>query len=201
MLFKAGASTPIAGQNNIIPTVPGDAGYNDFWVVNKVTVPDSYVPNSLTSEAEILASGYTITKTNMIVNCPVVPFGSTASKKYGSTDAQSLTLGWYNGKAVAYFSFEEAAVSTINGLVPTSPIYVMFNDNAQGPASGFKVETGTMQTHNVLATTPTSSGYSPLWMVHVVDNSVFASVTNLTSAQSATILNANAALVNCPTVQ
>ena len=80
VFFKAGATTPILGQNNIIPTIPGEVGYNDFWIVNKVTVPDNYVPNSLTSETEVLASGYSITKTTTIVNCPVVPFGSTASK-------------------------------------------------------------------------------------------------------------------------
>jgi hypothetical protein len=201
VLFKAGATSPVAGQNNIIPTIPGDVGYNDFWVVNKVTVPETYVANSLTSEAEILASGYSISKTNMIVNCPVVPFGSTASKKYGG-GSQSLTWGWYKNKAVAYFSFEEKALSaTATGSVPTSPIYVMFNDNMQGPASGFKVEMGTMQTHNVLATAPSDASYSPLWQVHMVDNAGFASISNLATAQSANILNPNAALVNCPTVK
>jgi len=67
VFFKTGAASPIAGQNNVIPTIPGDAGYNDFWVVNKVIVPDNYVSNSLTSANEIMSSGYTIQKTTMIV--------------------------------------------------------------------------------------------------------------------------------------
>ena len=201
VFFKAGATTPVTGQNNIIPTIPGDAGYNDFWVVNKVTVPDTYVPNSLTSEAEVLASGNTVTKTNMIVNCPVVPFGSTAAQKFGG-GASALVIGWYKGMAVSYFSFEEKALTaTASGMVPVSPIYVIFNDNAAGPSSGFKTETGTNQTHNVLATSPSMAAYSPLWSVNVINNSNFASVANLTTAQAANIMATNVALVNCPTVK
>lgn len=201
VFFKAGGTTPIAGQNNVIPTVPGDADYNDFWVVNKVTVPDNYVANSLTSETEVTASGYAIEKTTMIVNCPVVPFGSVAGKKLGG-GANTLSIGWYKGKAVAYFSFEEKALAaTTDGMVPVSPIYVQFNDNVAGPASGFKTEGDNNQTHNVLGTTPASAGYSPLWSVNVVDNANFASVSNLTTAQAAKILAMDVALVNCPTVK
>jgi hypothetical protein len=201
VFFKAGASTPISEQNNVIPTIPGDAGYNDFWVVNKVTVPDNYVGNSLTSEAEIIASGYPIAKTTTIVNCPVVPFGSTASKKFGG-GSNAISIGWYKNKAVAYFSFEEKALTaTSTGMVPVSPIYVMFNNNATGPASGFKTEANSDQTHNVLATLPSAASYSPLWSVQVVDNAAFTIVNNLATASAATILGANAALVNCPVVK
>jgi hypothetical protein len=199
-VFFKGGGAAVTGQNNVINAIPGDAGYSDFWLVNKVTVPDDYVPNSLTSREEILASGYAIQRTNMIVNCPVVPFGSTASKKFGG-GSQALTLGWYKGKAVAYFDFEEKALTaTGTGEVPVSPIYVMFNDNAAGPESGFKTETGTAQTHNVIATVPADGGYSPLWKVVVLDNSAFANVNNLMTATAATVLIPNAGLVNCPVV-
>ena len=200
VFYKSGSSTAVAGQNNVINTIPGDATYNDFWIVNKVIVPDDYVPNSLTSLSEIIASGYSIQRTTTIVNCPVVPFGSTASKKFGG-GSQALTLGWYNGKAVAYFSFEEAALTATNtGEVPIAPIFVMFNDNTTGPASGFKTETGSAQTHNVISVSPVNVGYSPLWKVAVLDNNAFNTINNLTSAISATILNPNAGLVNCPEV-
>jgi hypothetical protein len=201
VFFKSGATTPIAGQNNIIPTIPGDAGYSDFWLVNKVTVPDSYVPNSITSEAAVLASGYTLTKTNSIVNCPVVPFGSTASRSSVSGTASALTLGWYKDMAVAYYTFSEAAVTTTSaGLVPLSPIYVIFANNSS-PANGFKVETVNMsQTHNVLATLPADATYSPLWNVNVIDSSHFSMVTNLTTATSFTSMAAGAT-VNCPIIK
>lgn len=201
VFFKADG-TQVSGQNNVIPTIPGDTGYNDFWLVNKVTVPNNYVANSLTSEAEVLASGYTITKTNSIVNCPIVPFGSTASKSYTAGTASVLTLGWYKGQAVAYFNFGEKALTTTStGLVPVSPIYVMFNDNAAGPSSGFKTEiTNPSQTHNVLATIPSDASYSPLWSVQVLNNMNFDSVTNLATATSFTSTPAGAN-VNCPIVK
>lgn len=202
VLFKNGASAPLAGQNNIIGSIPGDAGYNDFWLVNKVTVPDNYVPNNLTSEAEILSSGYAIERTSTIVNCPVVPFGSTASKSFIAGVPSSLTLGWYKGKAVAYFNFGEAPLTTTStGKVPTSPIYVMFNDNAAGPASGFKTENANpLQTHNVLASIPGDAGYSPLWDVRVIDNMHFNMVMNLATASSFPSMMAGAT-VNCPIVK
>lgn len=208
VFFKNGATTPLAGQNNIIPTIPGDVGYNDFWVVNKVTVPDNYVPNSLTSEAEVLASGFTVTKTNTIVNCPVVPFGSTAAKSKIVGTASALTLGWYKGKAVAYFNFDEAGITaTASGMVPTDDIYVMFNidpsgsNPASGPASGFKTEAvNTMQTHNVLGSLPGDADYSPLWKVSFLSNSHFTMISNLAAAEAAMPMPAGAN-VNCPVVK
>lgn len=202
VFFKSGATSPISGQNNVIPTIPGENGYSDFWLVNKVIVPDNYVANTLTSEAEILASGYTIQKTNTVVNCPVVPFGSTAARSKTTGTASTLTVGWYKGKAVAYFNFDEAALTTkVSGMVPVSPIYVMFNDNAAGPSSGFKTETNNpSQTHNVLATNPGDISYSPLWSVQVINNVNFNNVTNLTTAIAATSSPAGAT-VNCPVVK
>ncbi len=208
VFFKAGTTSPISGQNNIISSIPGENGYTDFWLVNKVIVPDSYVPNSITSEAEVLVSGYTITKTTTIVNCPVVPFGSTAARSKTAGVASGLTSGWYKGNAAAYFEFNEAVVTTTaSGMVPTSVIYVMFNINpsaanpASGPASGYKTETGnTIQTHNVLATIAGDAGYSPLWTVLVIDNANFASISNLATATSFMSSPAGAN-VNCPTVK
>jgi hypothetical protein len=201
VFFRKGATTPLTGQNNIIPTIPGDAGYNDFWLVNKVIVPDTYIPNTFTSESEILTSAFEIVKTNMIVNCPVVPFGSTAAKSKTAGVASALTIGWYKGKAVAYFEFAEAAITaTATGKVPIDDIYVMFNDDTVGPASGFKVEAGTMQTHNVLGSLPGDSNYSPLWDVQVISNTNFANVKDLAIA-AALPSNPAGATVNCPIVK
>jgi len=201
VLFKEGASDPVSGQLNIINVVPGDAGYNDFWKVIKVTVPSDYVANTVTSFSEITTKGYTMTSTDMLVNCPVVPKGSTASKRLGSESAE-LVKGWYNGKIVYYFSFMEKSLSGSN--VPLSPIYVTFNINPDmaggGPASGFVSEMGNMQTHNVVATIPSDNGYSPLWNVNVYDNADFMNVGNLSQAQMANILAMGVATVNCPIV-
>lgn len=201
VFFKQGDDRPVNGQNNIINVIPGEVGYNDFWRVTKVVVPEDYVPNSLTSEAEILSSEYPLQTTDILVNCPVVPFGSTASRSKDAGKSSVLTLGWYKGQAVAYFSFEEAPLKAVDGKVPVSPIYVMFNDNAIGPASGFRSEKANpVQTHNVLATQPGDASYSPLWNVFVLDNQYFEQVTNLTSAIRLPSTPAGAT-VNCPVVR
>lgn len=201
VLFKEGEDTPIEGQLNIIDVIPGESGYNDFWQVNKVTVHKKYEANSFTSLQEIIDEGYEIEETETIVNCPVVPSGSTASKRYGG-GSNALHSGWYKGKVVHYFTFEEKALS--GSSVPTSPIYVTFNINPDqdggGPASGFVTEEGNDQTHNVVATIPTNDAYSPLWSVNVYDNADFDAVSNLSTATSANILGTSVALVNCPVV-
>lgn len=204
VLFREGETTPVDGQLNIINVIPGDAGYNDFWLVNKVTVPSDYVANEVTSYSEIQSKGYAIETTTKIVNCPVVPEGSTANKKFGG-GSSSLVRGWYKGQVCFYFSFEEKELMAANGKVPTSPIYVTFNINPDqpngGPGSGFVTEMGSDQTHNVLATSPSSGAYSPLWSVNPYDNADFSSVSDISTAQSANVLAMGVALVNCPVVE
>jgi hypothetical protein len=202
VLFKEGSDTPVPNQLNIINVLPGETGYNDFWLVTKVTVPASYQANEIASFDEIQARAYPMEATTTIVNCPVVPEGSTATKRIGGGSAE-LVKGWYREKIVTYFLFEEKAIIASGGKIPVSPIYVCFNVNADeaggGPPSGFKVESGTMQTHNVVATVPANGSYSPLWLVSAYDNAEFDDVMDLSSAQSATSTNLGAT-VNCPVV-
>ena len=195
----------VTGQLNVINVIPGDQGYNDFWQVYKVTVPDSYVANTISSVDQLLNSGYTIEKTNSLVNCPVVPRGSTANLRL-TNESNALIKGWYKKKLVYYFNFGEKALMTTTGdLVPLSPIYVSFNINPNlpdgGPASGFKTETGTLQTHNVASTLPSNQFYSPLWTVIAYDNGDFQNVSNLNTAAASNILVPNAGNVNCPIVK
>jgi hypothetical protein len=194
---------PVPGQLNIVDVVPGDAGYNDFWQVVKVTVPDSYIANSATSTQDLVDAGYDMEFTDMLVNCPIVPEGSTADLRLDGGDT-GLVQGWYKGEVVYYFNFVEAPLAvTEAGTIPTSPIFVAFNINPDqpggGPASGFMTEPGTDQTHNVLATLPGDVGYSPLWGVHPYDNQYFDQVTDLASAQAVENFG-HAADVNCPVV-
>lgn len=197
VLFETGAADPVAGQLNIVDVIPGDDGYSDFWHPQRVDVPVGYVANTVTSLAEIQAAGWTMTPLDVLVNCPVVPDGSTANMTWGSADTQGLTMGWYKGEVVFYFSFEEAPLAPAAGKVPTSPIYVTFNTNGE-PSTGFVVEDGTSQTHNVLGTLPGQAGYSPLWSVNVYDNADFDTVSDITSAATANILAMGVANVNCP---
>lgn len=204
VLFREGETTPVADQLNIIDVIPGDAGYSDFWRVYTVTVPGDYIANTITSYAGLSAAGYPINSTTSLVNCPVVPKGSTATKRLGGGNT-ALERGWYKSQVVYYFTFTEKDI-TIDGagLAPVSPIYVTFNINPDqpggGPPSGFVTEMSSDQTHNVIATVPADASYSPLWSVSVYDNADFSSVSNLASALSANILASNIATVNCPVV-
>ena len=201
VLFREGEDAPVPGQGNIIDVLPGEVGYNDFWLVNRVDVPADYVPNTVTSAAEVVAAGYTVTPTTDIVNCPVVPAGSTAALRNGGGNADPV-IGWHKGQAVHYFVFGEALTGPV---VPESPIFVMFNDETDIPGSGFVVEPNTSQTHNVLATLPGQDLYSPLWKVTILSNAAFPTVTDLASAsQAATdpamVVEPDGPLVNCPVV-
>jgi hypothetical protein len=51
-----------AGQLNIYDTVPGMDRYSPIWQFNYVVVPRDYQANALRSEADCLASGYQIVK-------------------------------------------------------------------------------------------------------------------------------------------
>lgn len=206
VLFKKGETEPLEDQLNIIDAIPGVAGYNDFKVVYKVTVPDDYLANTVTSYSEIIKKGYSITKTNEILNCPVVPYGSTANIRLGD-ESNSIDRGWYKDKVVYYFSFKEKRLITDQEeLIPKSSIYVTFNlnpdnENSQSAyASGIKLETGSLQSHNVIATLPDNTNYSPLWSVYIYDNTDFYEVSDLESAQGSNILFETAMYINCPVV-
>ncbi|QGY48211.1 hypothetical protein GM418_24425 [Maribellus comscasis] len=209
VLFKEGESTPVEGQLNIIDVIPGDEGYSDFWHVHKVTVPDYYRANTVTSLAELTAMGYPNERTNLIVNCPVVPDGSTAELRYKPENTNGLIRGWYKDMVVTYFDFSEKTLTVElpdegHPNAPVSDILVTFNINPDmeggGPPSGFVTEMGTDQTHNVVQTIPEDDMYSPLWNVNVYDNADFDMVSNWMSAMSANILGTGVALVNCPIV-
>ena len=203
VLFRDGDTNPVANQLNVVDVIPGQPGYNDFWQVMKVTVPADYVANTITSVDEIRAKGLRVQPTTTVVNCPIVPEGSVARLKIGG-GSQALTHGWYRGQVVAYFNFDEVAITTTaNGTVPVAAIFVSFTIDPDqpggGPSSGFKTEAGSQQTHNVIANLPGQPGYSPLWSVMPFHNSAFDMVHDLATAVAAPTFGI-AALVNCPVV-
>src|SRR5438105_13772396 len=140
-------STPVAGQRNIIDTIPSQPGYSDFWRVYKVLVPDGYVANSIRSLGEAVASGYTIQETNTIVNCPVVnPNASIAGS------SPSLVSGWYRNRDVFYF--DEGTRSPAEGpVVVAAPIYAFFHSDGTAVAGQ----------RNVIDALPGNANYSDLW--------------------------------------
>src|SRR5437870_47377 len=82
----ASPSTPVAGQRNIIDTIPGrrtvldvlrgGAGYSELWRVVNVVVDAPYTADSLKDARSILAARdagqVNLATTDTYVNCPVV---------------------------------------------------------------------------------------------------------------------------------
>jgi hypothetical protein len=133
----------VAGQRNIIDTVPGKKDYSPLWAVEKVTFADGVAPRLLRSRAEVLAAqragDVTIEKTTTVVNCPVVGFG------------QKQVLGFEKGRTIAYLDLGPVNLKPGNKV---APIWAVTN-----PAAG---------QHNIVNTVPSDSGYTPLWLVSMV---------------------------------
>lgn len=206
ILVKGEENIPVKDQLSIIGVIPGDPGYNDFWQKYLVHVPDNYVANTATSINDIWDLGE-VEALPMIFNCPVVPYGSTAAKRFTENENTELIPSWYNNQVAYYFSFEEKIlIPDDKQLTPTSPIYVTFNVNPDesdpnsGPASGIRFEENGIQSHNVVETVPSHDNYSALWAVSVYDNADFENVSDLESVKTANILMEQAMYVNCPLV-
>jgi hypothetical protein len=174
----------VEGQHNIIDVKPGDAGYSDLWQVMMVTVPDGYTPDSVKSKADLDAAGYDITETNMFVNCPVVPAGSTLES------GRPLTQGWYKGEEVFYPDFGMNNTSAI-------PIYVFIHGmNADGTPDFVEGQ------NNIIDQVPGDAGYSAFWQVIMVTvpqsytpNSIRSASAVLASGFATTPTDM---IVNCP---
>lgn len=206
LLFREGETEKVEEQLTILDAIPGDEGYSDFWQIYNVTVPANYKANSITSFQDIIDNKYPTETTNKVVNCPVVPKGSSAQKRYLPGEDNQIQRGWYKSKIVYYFSFEEKDLELTNDLVPLSDIFVCFNINPGedngGSGSGIKTEddTNTGQSHSVVETIPLDEEYSPLWYVQVYNNVNFDNMANLDSAKNTEILMPDAMKVNCPLV-
>ena len=173
----------IAGQPDLIDVLPGEPGYSDFWRLTLVDAPAG--AGVITDVAQL--RGAAGRPQDRIVDCPVVPAGSTA--RLGA-EPHDLAV---RGQRVTCLAFAAPLAPDARGQVPTSPIYVTF------AKSGFRTEDGTPQTHNVVFSVPGDLDYSPLWAVHVYDGSAFATVHDAASAEAAPQVKLGP-LVNCPIV-
>lgn len=195
--YASDPSVRVDGQAPVFDVIPGEEGYNDFWQMVQVLVPDDYVANSIRSLDEIERSGYELNWTGVIINCPIVPYGSKAEL------AERNSVGWYKGKHVQYFSFESLETSVVNTGsvdVPYAVVRVIFEDN--DPSKGMKLDPETGKTHNVFDTLPGDELYRALWRHDFVDAAEFDSVHDWESSERATEVDVGMdnILVNCPVV-
>jgi len=216
LLFTANGAA-VAGQHNIVDQISAglvvqknvsDPGYSPFWRVNKVTVNNTYVANTFKSLSDLTgAVGVTIVPTTVIINCPLVPAGSTLLNDPGSP-THPVSQGWYRGNPIFYFSFEtnDQATATAANLVYAPgfgsgttvyvlPIYIT------NPPGGAVVLAGQL---NVIESFLGDAGYSPLWQVTLstppAGSTTFrTSHLDMSNAGWTFALQANN-FVNCPLV-
>ncbi|MGA9048574.1 MAG: hypothetical protein WB588_06230 [Dehalococcoidia bacterium] len=140
----------VTGGHNIIDVIPGDPGYSDLWQVVLVTVPRSYQPDSITNAADVMKGNFPMKTTDMLVNCPVVPAGSTIQ------DNRALIQGWYKGQKVYYYDFGANADIA-------APIWALITGmDAQGNPIFVKGQ------NNIVDVKPGDQGYSAFWQVMLV---------------------------------
>ena len=77
VLYREGEDTPVADQLDIIDTLPGEKGYNDFRQVWKVTVPKDYVANTITDAAALIDAGYKMERPVLYGTCRSCPTSRT----------------------------------------------------------------------------------------------------------------------------
>jgi len=140
----------VDGQHNIIDARPGDSGYSDLWQVHMVTVPDGYVADTLKSAEDVTNSGYEVTPVELLVNCPVVPDGSTLE------GGEALVQGWYRGEEVFYPDF---------GGNPAVALPIWAFITGMDPSGNPQFVEGQ---NNVIDSVPGDDGYSAFWRVNLV---------------------------------
>jgi hypothetical protein len=201
ILYREGEDKPVADQLDIIDTLPGEQGYNDFRQVWKVWVPKDYVANTITDASMLQQAGYKMEKTDKLLNMAVVPDKSRARVRWGGGSLE-LQRAWCHDQVAKFFLFDEAPLSVSGDKVPVSPIYDGFtiNPGQPGGEKEFCTDPNTTQTHNVVATMPGDKAYSPLWLRVVYDSAACASVHDLETALQAKKVAANVLFINCPMV-
>jgi hypothetical protein len=145
-----GTPDMVEGQHNIVDVRPGDPGYSDLWQVTFVTVPDDYEPDAITSKEEIDASGFEVEASDTLVNCPIVPEGTTLE------GGEPLVQGWYQGEQVFYPDFGPNPATT-------APIWVLIHGmNADGTPDVVEGQ------QNIIDTVPGQADYTAFWRVDMV---------------------------------
>jgi hypothetical protein len=178
----------VEGQHNIVGVVPGDPGYSDLWEVTFVTVPADYEANTFTSVEDVLNSGYETTVPGVLVNCPIVPEGSSLAE-----GGAPLVQGWYEGEAIYYFDFGPNSRDT-------APIYAFITgmDDEGNP----QFVDGQA---NVIGVIPGDPGYSDFWYVNLVTVPADYEANSITSVDevmaSGYEITQPGLLVNCPVLR
>ena len=177
----------IEGQADILTANVYEADYSDLREIIEVTVPDDYMPNSITNHTDLLAEDWPQIATGLTHNSPIV----RANSQLQARDHQPITL-WLNDEEISAYDFGEMTNQT-------APIYVLIE--------GFDPEGNPVRINHValIDVMHDDEGYSDFWQVVFVTvpndtppNS-FRTVSDLMAADFEMTVSAN--VVNCPAIR
>jgi len=167
----------VPGQHNIAPALPGDGSdtYSDLWQIMFLQVPADYVANSVT-DADVAIAMFSNHTKGPLVNCPVVPIGSSLEGK-----EYPITLGWYKNQTINYIDFGLTVSFTI-------PIYIVENSVGQ---------------HNIVGAIPADKSYSPYWQKYLYTAPATYKANTARDVASISKLGTykTGPVVNCPIVK
>jgi len=200
---------PIPGQLPIFDLLPGEEGYNDLWRIYQVDIPElDYKANFLTSVQDVTDAGYEVVPTGEVMNCVMVPDGSSASLRFDPAMPVAPQDGWYRGQIVKFLLFENpnssATVAFGTDKISTPQMFA-FLENNRDLIDGFARDQDGL-THNVVSVLPgrLEADYSPLWLLRVLKLDAFEQVINLASASLQTSEHSNEQItdlkINAPVV-
>lgn len=119
---------------DIIDVVPGDPAYTPLWRVHYVCVSSLYAGEVIASRQGIddairARLVVEVRPTELVVNCPVVRRGARLAvgpEMPGGTPLfESPVRGYYRERETYWFGFVDQAMTLEDGLVPSSPVYVV----------------------------------------------------------------------------
>jgi hypothetical protein len=155
------------GQFPVVDVAPGDPGYTDLWDIWKVFVPDGFRLDNWVRDAgtveRLLAdpdSGYRAEPTGVLLNGPVVPEGSTASRKGENRGGHAVLMyAWYRGKRAPYLYLEGSLRSWDGERVAEMPLELHETKPPRGRAEILSLLSRSVAS---VRTLPGRAGYSPL---------------------------------------
>lgn len=141
--------------------------YSDFMTVTFVEAPTDYVEGTFKSTGDIMASGATLFETDIVLNLPVVPTGSTLQHpiEMGTSKAPINPIPvYYRGVEVWTYLFEVTDQAAADAFASTRSPDVS-PERQEGETTGFEIPVVSFATSERVSAIP-------LWHVNQFRNGV-----------------------------